>query len=337
MPTYLFSRSEENGSFEESQQFNLKQADLHIPENPLATLKGKWPESNVDITGKDQVFFTCIPCSYQPSDKTKNENEIKAESNIAPPAPNNKTHGDMRELSPYQAQPTENDDISQLKKENVTDEHMIAEIFYTSPVPAADGPTKELCHESYIPDDSPITVSLQIQNKASDWNYKGNLPEDKTVAESTIDSAKQLVKEKSECQSTEMFPKETGIPDEGPNDDAEHSIPQSAQWMSELYPVIFSEDDKGEDLMIKYKWPKELVDSIKKTCKAIKDKRNEIAHDQTKKRMVHAHLQESFVQELQERNFISEQDKRNLERLFNFLKSCKLTKYERQIKLNIFL
>ena len=207
----------------------------------------------------------------------------------------------------------------ELKTENFLDGHMRAEISDRSPVPAADRPTKGL----NIPDDAPITSPLDVQNKTSHGNAVDSFPEDKATAESTKDSAKQLSKE--ECEYPEDGPKGGG---------SEHSIPQSALWMSELYYVIFPDDDKDENILTKHRWPKNTVDMIKGTCKAIKDKRNEIANDQTKTRMVHVHLQESFVQELQERNFIiSEQDKSNVKQLFNFLKNCKLTKYEHQIKL----
>ena len=129
------------------------------------------------------------------------------------------------------------------------------------------------------------------------------------------DSIKQLSKEESE------------YPEDGPKGRyCDQSIPQSALWMSELYYVIFPDNEKDKDILTKHNWPKDTVDKIKETCKAIKDKRNEIAHHQTKTRMVHAHLQESFILELQERNFIiSEQDKSNLKQLFNFLKNCKFT------------
>ena len=217
----------------------------------------------------------------------------------------------------------------ELKKENLPDDHMTAETSDTSAVPVVDRPTKELSQLSYIPDDSPITTSSDIQNKASDWNLKVYFPDDKAAAKSKKDSAKQLPKKESECQRAETFSKETDIPDDGSKGcGSEHSIPQSALWMSELYYVIFPDDDKDEDILTKHRWPKNTVDMIKGTCKAIKDKRNEIAHDKSKTLMVHAHLQESFVLELQERNFIiSEQDKSNLKQLFNFLKNCKLTKY----------
>ena len=286
----------------------------------MATLKGKQPESNVDVTRKDQVFS---PCSKQPSDKAKNENEIKTEKKA--------------QSSPYQAQPAENDaedGISQLKKEDFTDDHMIAERFDTSPVPVADRPTKELSHEPYIPDDSSITISSHIQNKGSDWKFKGHLPEDKAAAKITIDSAKQLAKKKPECQSTETFRKETGIPDEGPKGGCEYSILQSAQWISEIHRVVFPDGKK--DILTKHRWSKDLVDKIKNTCRAVKDKRNKFTHDLTKNRKVSDRDFKLFVRELLEGNFITfEQDKSNLEKLFHFLKTCELTKYEHKIKLNI--
>ena len=48
---HLFSRSEETGSFQESQ--HSKQTDFHIPENPIATSKGKRPELNGVFTLAD--------------------------------------------------------------------------------------------------------------------------------------------------------------------------------------------------------------------------------------------------------------------------------------------
>ena len=240
-------------------------------------------------------------------------------------------------MSPYQAQPTENDaedGISQLKKEDFTDDQMIAERFDTSLVPAADSPTKELSHEPHIPDDSSITMSSHIQNKGSDWNLKGHLPEDKAAAEITIDSAKQLAKEKSESQSTETFPDETSIPDEGPKGACKYSIPQSAQWISEIHHVIFPDIDK--DILTKHRRSKDLVDKIKNTCRAVKDQRNKFAHELTKIRKVSDRDFKLFVRELLEGDFITfEQDKSNLEKLFLFLKTCELTKYENKIKLNI--